>query len=101
MTLKFENIAQIGDTVKAFDFQPSPGRSDRYVEGFVTETKTRFGARVFVIRCTFDSAFPEGNSRVGLDVLVPMETSMDFDGRVTLIDMDAEFEAAIVDEATH
>jgi len=62
---------------------PFPGRRDRYVTGVIANTTVREGAKFYVISCHEDSAFSEGNNRVGLDVFIPMETDMDYDGRIT------------------
>ncbi len=80
--LKFEGIA-VGTTIKAFDFEPCPGRTDRYVVGYILHTTTRAGAKVYAVNCREDSAFPDGANRVGHIVFVPMETVMDFDERVS------------------
>ena len=83
--LKFEGIP-LGTTIKAYDFEPFPGRRDRYVVGKIANTVVRDGALFYVIACTEDSAFPEDDNRVGLDVFVPMEMCMDFDERVTVVE---------------
>jgi len=79
--LKFEGIA-LGTKIKAYDFEPMEGRTDRYVTGTIIEKITRDFAKFYVINCREDSAFPEGANRVGLLVHVPMETVMDFDDRI-------------------
>jgi hypothetical protein len=33
--LKFAKIAQVGDTIRAYDFKPLVGREDCFVEGVV------------------------------------------------------------------
>jgi hypothetical protein len=35
--MKFENVAEIGDTIKAFDFMPMPDREDSFLIGRVIE----------------------------------------------------------------
>ena len=37
----FENTAEIGDTIRSFDFKPMPGRNDSYVEGVVVTKELR------------------------------------------------------------
>lgn len=83
--LKFEGIA-IGTTIKAYDFGIDDYFEDRYVSGPIIDTTVRDGAKVYVINCRVDTSFPEGRGRVGLLVYVPMETVLDFDGRVTPLD---------------
>lgn len=87
--LKFENTAEVGDLIRAYDFEPMPDRPDAYVTGWV-ETKGPIfveieeGREVYVcdgytIRCQYDT----NGSREGIKVHVPFETSMcDFDGRI-------------------
>ena len=33
--MKFENIAKVGDYIRAYDFKPCRGREDAYIEGIV------------------------------------------------------------------
>ena len=82
--LKFEGIA-IGTKIKAYDFEPMSGRTDRYVIGEIRDTVTKDGAKFYVIRCEEDSAFGPENNRCSHDIYVPMEMYMDFDERVTAI----------------
>ena len=65
--LKFAKIAQVGDTIRAYDFKPLVGRED-----------------CFVIVVTKDSwSDAEDAGRVGKEVSVPFEVSfMEFDARV-------------------
>ena len=35
--LKYEKTAEIGDVIKAFDFQPMPGRGNCYITGKVLD----------------------------------------------------------------
>jgi|TARA_R110000765_G_C18889584_1_gene602926 hypothetical protein len=35
--MKFEKTAEIGDLIKAFDFQPNPNHADSYIVGKVTD----------------------------------------------------------------
>lgn len=83
--LKFEALAKVGDTIKAFDFQPMPDREDRYVVGVVTARgMTKQGYVAYTISVTEDSAYERGMRR---EVYVPYETSfMDYDGRITLVE---------------
>jgi len=83
--LKFEGIA-FGTTIKAYDFEPAPGRTARYIIGRIIDTAVVHGAKVYVISCSEDSAFPEDNNRVDELVYVPMETTMDFHNRVVPLD---------------
>jgi len=84
--LKCENIANIGDTIRAYDFQPMEGRVDKFVEGVVVEkgfvpATMGGGYSAFVIKVTKDT----DGDRIGTGVLVPFETTFDYDGRVVNI----------------
>lgn len=83
--LKFENTAEIGDTIRAFDFKPRVGVRECYVEGVVIDKgMTRFGYAAYTIIATEDvwQGEPVGG-RKGAEVLVPFEISMtEWDGRV-------------------
>ena len=37
--LKFENIAKIGDVIRAYDFAPCAGRDDAFVEGIMESSE--------------------------------------------------------------
>jgi hypothetical protein len=88
MTLKYENTAQVGDVIRAYDFEPFPGRRDRYVEGIVLCKTIKYGAAVYIICGMVDTMCDDDSdsTRVGDHISVPFETIMDYDGRVTLIE---------------
>ena len=83
--LKFEGI-NLGTTIKAFDFEPFPGRTDRFVTGKIARTEVKDGAKFYVIECAVDSAFGPDHNRIGREVYVPMEMGMDFHNRVICLD---------------
>lgn len=85
--LKFEGIA-VGTKIKAYDFEPCPGRTDRYVVGKIVDTTVRDGAKFYVIECDNDGGVSNEtlSSRVGHTVYVPMEMTGDFDDRITPLD---------------
>ena len=82
---------EVGDLIRAYDFEPCPGRADMYVVGIVKEIgwiRNEFIG--FTIDCVFDSYDKESSnvkltSRVGKEVNVPVQTLFDYDGRVTKI----------------
>lgn len=77
--LKFENIAHIGQVIRAYDFKPMVGREDVFVEGTVVDINDNGGYKAFVIRCTKDTH----DKRVGEYVYVPMEVSfLEYDSRI-------------------
>lgn len=87
--LKFEGIANVGDTIRGYDFKPMVGRNDCYVEGTVEGMTTETGYKAFKVTCTKDvfdgieNKRGEKGSRVGKVVFVPMEVSfMEYDARI-------------------
>jgi len=81
--LKFATIAQVGDTIRAYDFKPMMGREDCFVEGVVRKIDNK-GYDCYIIEVTKDSwSDAEDKGRVGKEVFVPFEVSfMEFDARV-------------------
>jgi len=87
--MKFKNIAEIGDIIRAYDFKPMVGRGDCFVEGkVITKGALDCGYDAFCIKVTKDVFNDEvcttaEGSRVGKLVYVPMETSFfEYDARV-------------------
>lgn len=92
--MKFENVAEIGDTIKAFDFMPMPDREDSYLIGKVLDKGTILhpefgfpymtGYTVEIVRSvTGDEKYDEFRK---FDIgYIPFELFVaDFDDRVTL-----------------
>jgi hypothetical protein len=96
--LKFESIANVGDKIKAFDFQPMPGRPDNYLVGRVIEKGQMFveheGRNVYL--CDGYKVYVTDSSsgsdkfdmkRIGTEMIVPFEMSMmDFDDRISVVE---------------
>ena len=87
--LKFENVAKVGDLIRAYDFKPCAGRDDAFIEGVVEQTNCNEpGYRCLKVTVTADKfekfeTTPKKENRVGRIVFVPYETSfMEFDFRV-------------------
>ena len=86
--LKFENVATVGDYIRAYDFKPMRGRMDSYVEGVVLEITNSQGYKAFKIKVKNDVFGGEmqeedGRTRNGQEVFVPMEVSfMEYDSRI-------------------
>lgn len=85
--LKFENTANVGDLIKAYDFEPIPGRTERYVIGRVIRkgdiTSDGGSYKGYVIEVVKDTAFPKNAREI---VAVPYEVSMfDYDNRVSVV----------------
>ena len=81
MTLKYEGKFEIGQTIKAYDHEPMEGRRDRFVEGIITGL--HFGDFYgYKIEVTKDATFINDPRT---EVIVPFESSSDYDNRVTLV----------------
>jgi len=90
--LKYENVAQVGDTIKALDFRPMSDRPDQYLIGRVIEKGPMYyeleaGRRLYMcdgykVLVSFDSY---DGDRVMEEIVVPFETTFDYDGRVELV----------------
>jgi hypothetical protein len=83
----FENTAEIGDTIRSFDFKPMPGRNDSYVEGVVVEkgiTKNGFmGFTIKVTKQVFGDIVDEILSDNSKEIMAPFEMSfLDWDARI-------------------
>jgi len=81
MKLKFEDKFAVGSRIKAYDFPPIEGCKKYFIEGTVESISDSFGVKGYIVRVEFDSY----GARLGSTVFVPMETSMDFDIRVTAL----------------
>ena len=86
MMLKYENLAEVGQVIRGYDFRGSKGA---YLEGKVIAKgaiHTPSGQYYFdgyTIMVETDGA---EFGREGEEAYIPFETSMDYDGRVELID---------------
>ena len=95
--LKYENLANVGDVIRGYDFMGSKGA---YIEGKVIakgevhDGKGRYIFNGYTIIVETDGA---EFGREGEEAYIPFETTMDYDGRVELIDWDnrAEEELAL------
>ena len=87
--LKFEGIA-VGTKIKAFDFEPFEGRTDRYIVGQITGTVFHEGAKFYTVACSDEHPRRVNDeykfTRIDEVILVPMEMMMDFDNRVIPLD---------------
>jgi hypothetical protein len=99
--LKFENTANVGDTIKAYDFQPMDDRPDMYIEGVVVSkgdclVEYMPGVKVsqfqgYTINVTKSVSGIKENtdfdqSRVGSEMYVPFQMSMlEYDNRVVKV----------------
>lgn len=84
--LKYQNLADLGDTIRAYDFA---GMKDAYIEGTVLDKgsiKNADGAYLgydgYTIKIMKDGADFGREGEIGY---IPFETSRDYDDRVELI----------------
>jgi len=85
--LKFSNTANIGDTIRAYDFKPIDNRQDRYIEGTVTRYVERGGVYWYEVELT--SACPQErlgktSYEVGTTHFVPAGSNSDWENRITV-----------------
>ena len=83
--LKYENLAEVGMVIRGYDFRGSKGA---YLEGkviakgeIVVDGRYHFDGYTIMVE-TDGAEF----GREGEEAYIPFETSMDYDGRVELID---------------
>ena len=87
--LKFENIAKVGDVIRAYDFTPMAGRDDAFIEGVVEQANCNEpGFNAYKITVTaekwikYETKATKKN-RVGKIVFVPHQTTFgEFDFRI-------------------
>ena len=83
--LKYENLANVGDRIRAYDFL---GRRDSYIEGVVTRKgriETPRGVLMYA-GYTIDIDVDTLGGREGDVGYVPFETSLDYDDRIELVE---------------
>jgi len=95
--LKYENLANVGDVIRGYDFM---GNKDAYLEGKVIAKgaiHTPNGQYMYDAYTIIVEKDGAEWGREGDEAYIPFETSMDYGGRVELIDWDnrAEEELAI------
>ncbi len=85
--LKYENLAEVGAVIRGYDFR---GSKEAYIEGrVVAKGDIPSGPLMFrgyTILVTSVGGFERGCN----EAYIPFETSMDYDGRVELIDAGIE-----------
>jgi len=82
--LKYQNLAQVGDTIRAYDFR---GNRDAYIEGVVRakgQIRTPQGFAMYE-GYTIDIAVDTLGGREGDEGYVPFESTFDYDDRVELV----------------
>lgn len=90
--LKYSTVAEVGELIKAFDFEPCEGRPDVYLVGKVLKKgDVGVGYDAYLVECVYDSwdtardSDPK-HSRVGRKIFVPFEMMMlEYDNRVTKV----------------
>ena len=96
--LKYENLAEVGMVIRGYDFRGTKGA---YIEGKVIAKgaiHTPSGQYYFDGYTIIVEKDGAEFGREGDEAYIPYETSMDYDGRVELIDTcdnDAEYELAV------
>ena len=82
--MNYENVAEVGDSIKAYDFRPMEGRPDLFLIGTITaKGKTPNGFAGYTVTVTESAGYEE---RVGLEMYVPFGGVFDeWDGRVSKV----------------
>ncbi len=75
---KFESLAEVGDRIKAFDFEPFPGRPEAYAIGTVIEKEEY----CYVVGVEEDTYAPVG---ARIEIKVPFQVLCEFDERVSIV----------------
>lgn len=85
--LKFAETAQVGDKIRAYDFQPIRGQHEHFIIGTVVAkgpihhpVEGFYMFEGYTIEIT--GADSEDDSRIGDTGYVPFESMFDYDGRV-------------------
>jgi len=75
---------QTGDLIKAFEFEPIPGREELYLIGAIDRIE-EYG---FVIKgetIIKDTVYNTARMNEGVEVRVPFRTMFDYEGRITAL----------------
>ncbi len=86
--LKFEEKFEVGQIIKAFDFEPSPDRSESFIIGEIIDADNdEQGFMAYKVRQIVHimggKHYPD---EVDTEAWIPMEVSfMDFDERITKV----------------
>jgi len=81
--LKFEGL-EVGTVIKAMDHRPLDDGEELFIKGeIISICEPVF--KCYEIVVSEDTCFPESHTRVGKTVLVPMQTMIDFDNRITAV----------------
>jgi hypothetical protein len=82
--LMYEGLANIGDTIRGYDWTPCEERESSYIEGVVTAMgKTKMGFDAYTIKLTKrvlggnDKTNSRGGLRKGTTFYVPFQTTED------------------------
>lgn len=84
--LRYEGL-RIGDRIRAYDFRPRPGVRDRYVIGTIKRIVNE-PYKAYVVDVITDTVFLDNERQ---EVLVPMETTMDYPDRVSLVSPNVDY----------
>ena len=82
--LKYQNLAQVGDRIRAYDFR---GNREAYIEGVVRAKGTIHTPRGVLMYTgyTIDIDVDTLGGREGDEGYVPFESTFDYDERVELV----------------
>lgn len=86
MTMKFENTANIGDTIKAYDFVPRSDVPEYYLMGRILSKGriSKFGFDGYTVEIVGQGE--HNRYTMGETAYVPYEMGVDFENRVQLME---------------
>lgn len=93
---RIDNL-KVGDLIRAYEFEPIPGRDDKYLVGAIDRIE-EYG---FVIKgetIIKDTAYNTARMNEGVEVRIPFRTMFDYDGRITALTEGHKFTEAYYEE---
>lgn len=107
--LKFENAANVGDVIKAYDFKPMAGRPDMFLTGRILAKGSMYkelenGHKAYIgegytVQVIGGDAESVEMGRIGIEMYVPYEVDFgEFDERVQVVVTNEEFELVMMNE---
>jgi hypothetical protein len=86
-----------GDLIKAFEFEPIPGREDKYVIGAIDRIE-EYGYVIKGETIIKDTVYGTARMNENVTVRVPFKTRFDYPGRIVAMTEDFRFTEAYYDE---
>ena len=91
------NNVRVGDLIRAYEFEPIPGRDDKYLVGAI-DSIDDYGYVINGSTIIKDTAYGTSRMHENVNVRVPFRTAFDYDGRVTALTEQYQFTEAYYEE---